>query len=270
MSKKITTRLLAAILALAAILSLCACGAQHEEGGTRVFTDSTGREVTLPEEITRVAVTGLGSQLVVFALAPDALVALTSPWDAGAEEYIDEKYLQLPVLGQLYGGKGEWNPESLLAAEPQVVIDVGESKDGIAEDMDSLSAQTGIPFVHIDANTATMGDTYRKLGELLGKPDEAAALAEFCESRYASMSDFVQTVDKTSVLYCLGDEGLNVIAAGSYHAEIIDMMGNNLAVVETVVPISARLIATKAGYQFKGEQIDALVQHMAAQLEEES
>ena len=45
---------------------------------------------------------------------------------------------------------------------------------------------------------------------------------------------------------------------------------NNLAVVETVVPISARLIANKAGYQFKGEQIDVLVQHMAAQLEEES
>lgn len=232
MSKKITTRLLAAILVLAAVLSLCACGAQHEESGTRVFTDSTGREVTLPEEITRVAVTGLGSQLVVFALAPDALVALTSPWDAGAEEYIDEKYLDLPVLGQLYGGKGEWNPESLLAAEPQVVIDVGESKDGIAEDMTALSEQTGIPFVHIDANTATMGDTYRKLGELLGKAEEATALAEFCESRYASTCDFVQTIDKTSVLYCLGDAGLNVIAKDSYHSEVIDLVADNKAVLE--------------------------------------
>lgn len=44
---------------------------------------------------------------------------------------------------------------------------------------------------------------------------------------------------------------------------------NNLAVMETVVPISARLIANKAVYPFKGHQIDVLVQAMGRQLEEE-
>jgi ATP phosphoribosyltransferase len=43
---------------------------------------------------------------------------------------------------------------------------------------------------------------------------------------------------------------------------------NDLEVRETVVPISARLIANKAAYQFKGEQIEMLVREMAAQLEE--
>lgn len=42
---------------------------------------------------------------------------------------------------------------------------------------------------------------------------------------------------------------------------------NDLTVVETVVPISARLIANKAGYKFKSAQIDALVANMAAQVE---
>lgn len=42
---------------------------------------------------------------------------------------------------------------------------------------------------------------------------------------------------------------------------------NNLSVVETVVPISARLIANKAGYKFKEAQINILVQGIAAQLE---
>ena len=44
---------------------------------------------------------------------------------------------------------------------------------------------------------------------------------------------------------------------------------NNLSVVETVVPISARLIANKAAYKFKEIQIDNLVQGIAAQLEAE-
>ena len=43
---------------------------------------------------------------------------------------------------------------------------------------------------------------------------------------------------------------------------------NDLAVVETIVPISARLIANKASYKFKQAQIDAIIQSIRAQLEE--
>ena len=43
---------------------------------------------------------------------------------------------------------------------------------------------------------------------------------------------------------------------------------NDLSVMETIVPISARLIANKSGYKFKGEQIDALVERLALQTEE--
>ena len=43
---------------------------------------------------------------------------------------------------------------------------------------------------------------------------------------------------------------------------------NNLVVVETIVPISARLIVNKASYQFRTEQIRRLVKEMAAQMEE--
>ena len=42
---------------------------------------------------------------------------------------------------------------------------------------------------------------------------------------------------------------------------------NDLSVIETVVPISARLIANKASYKFESERIDALVAKIAAQLE---
>ena len=40
-------------------------------------------------------------------------------------------------------------------------------------------------------------------------------------------------VEKKNLLYVTGDQGLNVIAQGSYHAEIIDLLSNNLAVVES-------------------------------------
>jgi len=43
---------------------------------------------------------------------------------------------------------------------------------------------------------------------------------------------------------------------------------NDLEVIETIVPISARLIANKASYQFKRKKVEALMEQLAAQSEE--
>ena len=236
---KKTKRLLALLLALSLSLTLFACGKKEpdpaENNGSselRVFTDSCGREVTVPANIQKVAVSGPLAQMVVFAIAPDKLVGVANAWDDAAKPYVDAKYLELPLLGQLYGGKGELNLETLLAVAPDVVIDVGEPKGSIVEDMDALQEQTGIPFVHIDAYLATMDETYAMLGDLLAMPNEAQGLADYCRAIYDRVKAIADSVDKANILYITGDEGLNVIAQGSYHAEVIDMLTNNLAVVD--------------------------------------
>lgn len=200
---------------------------------TFMFTDSVGRTVELPKNIERVAISGPLAQIVVFALCPDRLVGIASKWDKTAEQYLATEYYNLPELGQLYGGKGELNLETLLASGAQVVIDVGEPKGTIAEDLDALSEQTGIPFVHITATIGSMGDAYRKLGELLNMPDEAEVLASYCDAAYAKALAAVNGSEKAKLLYITGDQGLNVIAKDSYHAEIIDLLSDNLAVVDS-------------------------------------
>ncbi len=238
---KKTKRLLALLLALMMTLSLAACGGQtntpaEDENDTaaetRVFTDSTGRQITVPARIDKVAVSGPLAQIVVFALCPDKLVGVANEWDESAQQFLDEKYYNLPLLGQLYGGKGELNLETLLSSEAQVVIDVGEAKSTIVEDMDALQEQTGIPFVHIDAKLASMDETYTMLGDLLGVADEAKALADYCRTTYDSVKSAVDGVEKADLLYITGDTGLNVIAQGSFHAEVIDLLSSNLAVVD--------------------------------------
>lgn len=234
-------RLLALLLVLVMSVSLFACGQKQQKDKTddgtqtettRVFTDSCGREVTVPADIQKIAVSGPLAQMVVFAIAPDKMVGVANAWDESAKAYFDAKYLELPLLGQLYGGKGELNLETLLAVEPDVVIDVGEPKDSMAEDLDALQEQTGIPFVHIDAYLASMDDTYAMLGDLLAMPNEAQGLADYCRYAYDKVKAIADSVEKVNLLYVTGEEGLNVIAKGSYHAEAIDMLCNNLAVVD--------------------------------------
>lgn len=253
---------LSLLLALAMMLSLAACAqttpqaspsasgspepsvsqtpsAQPSEEGTAdtvMFTDSCGRTVELPAQIDRIAPSGPMAQIVLFALCPDKFVGLASEWDPEADQYIDTEYYNLPTLGQLYGSSaGELNLESLAAADPQVIIDIGEPKDSIVEDMDAITEQLGIPAVHIDAYTATMGDTYRMLGQLLGMEEEAAVIADYCDEIYGETVSMMEAIgdNKANILYCLGDQGLNVIAQNSYHAEVIDLLTNNLAVVDS-------------------------------------
>ena len=249
-------KLLSLLLALVLVLSLAACAANEPapseasgtssqpseslesstdapEPETKVFTDSLGREVEVPYHITKVAVSGPLAQIVLFALCPDKLVGIASQWDKSAEEYLSTEYYNLPVLGQLYGGKGELNLEALLSSGAEVVIDVGEPKKTAKEDLDALQEQTGIPFVHITALTENTGDAYRKLGDLLSMEQEAETLATYCDEHYAMITELAGKVEKVKLLYLLGDAGLNVIAKGSYHAEIIDLLSDNLAVVES-------------------------------------
>lgn len=208
------------------------------EPETREFTDSCGRTVTIPYNVTKIAVSGPLTQIYVLPLAPEKMVGFATAFSEDAAQYIPEEYLSLPNLGQLYGGKGTMDLEALLAADPDVVIDVGEAKDTIVEDMDALTEQTNIPFVHIDATVATAPQAYRLLGELTGNTEQAEALASFCEQIYADMTDMMTRVDadgaRKTILYCLGDKGLNVLAKGSFHAETIDFMGDNLAVLSDI------------------------------------
>lgn len=210
-------------------------GMQSAEEETVIFTDSLGRETELPADIERYAVTGPLAQIVCFALDPDEMVALAGDWSAEAALYIDEEYYNLPVLGQLYGGSGDLNREELAKADPQVIIDVGETKSDLEDDLEGIEEQTGIPAVHISMNTETASDAYRMLGELLGMEEEAETLASYCAEIYGEMEDIMDQVgdDRTTVLYCLGDLGCNVICKDSYHAEVIDLLSDNLAVVDT-------------------------------------
>ncbi len=200
------------------------------------FIDDCGRVVAIPKEISRIVPTGPLSQMILFALAPEMMVGLASKWDASCEGIIPEEYLSLSYFGQLYGS-ADLNVESLALAAPQIIIDIGEVKKSTAEDVDALQAQLGIPCVFIESTLESTPETYRKLGALLGLEDRAEAIAAFCEETYSRTLLIMEDVgeNKAEAIYIPGYEGLSVIAEGSYHAELIDMLCKNAAVVEEPV-----------------------------------
>lgn len=235
----------AAIVFLVLALLLCGCkqASVKTAGETQEFTDSTGRTVILPANITKIAISGPLSQIYILPLAGDMLVGVSTAYAEDAQSYLPAYIYEKAEIGQLYGGKGEMDLEALLAAAPDVVIDIGEPKKTTADDLTTLTEQTGIPFIHIDATVATAPEAYRILGKLLCREEKAEELAVWCENTYAMITDMMMQVDaagaRKTLLYCLGDKGVNVIVQGSFHAETINFMSDNLAVVEDVVSSGA-------------------------------
>ena len=200
---------------------------------TITFTDDCGREVEIPTDVTAIVSSGPLSQIVLYAIAPEMFVGLAAEFGESAKGFIPDAYFDLPFFGQLYGS-ASLNVEELAAANPQLIIDIGEAKKSIVEDMDALQAQTQIPSVHIEATLATMPDAYRRLGSILGREEKGEALAQFCERVYDRTASILEQVGdhKVRALYVLGEDGRNVLANGSYHAELIDLLTDNLAVVD--------------------------------------
>ena len=231
------------VLAVCILCTLANCGsvkASVSPAAVREFTDSLDRTVLLPEKIEKLAMSGPLTQIYVFPLCPELLAGFSTAFSEDAEKYIPAEYIDLPELGQLYGGKGTMNLEALLAAAPDVVVDVGEPKDGMVEDLDKLTEQTGIPFVHVNATIAGSPEAYRTLGELIGDSSKAEQLAAWCEKTLEAVNTCMEKVDadgaRKDVVYCLGPKGLNVLADGSFHAQIVALCANNAAVLDSPVP----------------------------------
>ena len=175
------------------------------------------------------------SQQVMFTFAPDLLVGLCDEMSDAEKAYVGEQYASLPVFGQIYGGKGDFNKEAVAAANPQLIVDIGEGKKGIKEDLDALQESIGVPVVHIEANMATFGDAYKTLGQLLNRQDRAAEIAAYIDEAYASTMAVLDTIpegERVHAAYLLGDAGLNAMAKGTFQAGVIDAVTDNVAVIE--------------------------------------
>lgn len=235
--KKSLSVLLAAALLLS-LLSACGGGAEKAAGGTHSFTDSCGRTVDVPDDVEKIVPSGSLAQMILYTVCPDKLQSLSAAPTKRQEKYFGAAYSALPVTGQFYGGGSTVNYEEIIAAAPDLIVDIGEEKEGIADDMDMLQQRTGIPTVFIQASLATMADAYETLGELTGETEQAQACADYIRQTLAYAAEKSASIpdsEKKRVLYAQGEYGTEVLAAGSIHAELLDIVGAvNAAVLDDV------------------------------------
>lgn len=210
-----------------------------EQPSTVLFTDSCGRVVELPCDITQIAPSGAVATMMIGALAPEYMTNVNSNPSKAQMSYLPSVLSTLPPTGQLYGSKATLNTEQIIATGAQVIVDLGDYKKGIAEDLDALQEQTGIACIFLEADLVHMASAFRALGSILkDKAERAEELALFVEKTLAMAEENSKKVQKdevVSVMYTSGSDGLGTNAQGSSQAQVIELIGaKNAIIVEKV------------------------------------
>ena len=176
------------VLVMALCLMMNAFTFASAENDTRVISDCLGREVEVPARVERIVCTGVGALRYVCYLGAQDLVVGVEEHETEAViqrlyTYVNhEQFSQLPIIGM----KDEPDPEAIMAIDPQVIV-MSAYLDGA----DELQAKTGIPVVVVPGSDSTLDDkayeTFRLLGELLGREDAAAELTDYLQGIAADL-----------------------------------------------------------------------------------
>ena len=97
----------------------------------------------------------------------------------------------------------------------------------------------------------------------------ATKFSRIAKAHYASLGRDIDVIHlngsiELAPILGLSDVIVDIVETGTTLKE------NHLEVVETVLPISARLIANKSGFKFKSERIEQIVRGLSMQTEEQA
>lgn len=214
-------RLLLSLLAMTISVSLAACA--HSEAtpntagissnssfssdtGTRIITDSYGRQVEIPDSVDRIIPLGNAPRMVTYLGLADRVVAVPqcehpdSPIMAYA--YVNrDLWKDLPNVGNDSLGAGEWYAEEIVASAPDVIFCTYE-----ADIADDIQNQTGIPVVAVTSPTLfseEYNDSMRIIAEACGVSERADELISYLQSCLADLKGRTQDIpdeNKPSVL----------------------------------------------------------------------
>ena len=228
----IVYKMLAAVLIplLLIPVTLAGCKASDNQSPveTRPFTDSAGRTVDIPKEIRSIAPSGTYAQMFLVTLCPEKLIGLSTALTRNQKQYLPDYLASLPTFGQFYGGSGTVNYEAIIAAKPDIIIDIGEKKETIVKDMDGIQEKSGVPTIFLESSLINVPETYAQLGGVTGTEERAEELADYCKDVLEMVSGIsmdLREEEESRVYAGDGEFGTEANPAGSVHSEVMDLLG---------------------------------------------
>ena len=193
-----------------------------------VFTDSAGRRVTLPAQITRIMPAGPASAVFVYALVPQKLIGWPQPLSRGQRALLPAKYARLPVIGQLGGPYPTATASDVMRRRPDLIVGYGTITPPTVALADRIQQQTHVPYILLDDTIQLMPQLLRELGPIFGAGDHGLAVASWAFHAIGGLRGqlLISSSDnRPTVYYGRGPDGLETALPGSASAANIEQAG---------------------------------------------
>jgi iron complex transport system substrate-binding protein len=184
--------------------------------------------VAVPVPVARVFRAGPPAAILLYTLAPDLLLGWPRANRAEEREFLLPEVGNRPEIGRLTGRGNTANLEVVLALKTDVIFDVGSTDATYVSLAERVQQQTGIPYALLDGRFDKIPETYRTLGTLVGRREQAEALARYAEESMATITRRVAGVPaerRPRVYYARGPRGLETGLGGSINVETIEFLG---------------------------------------------
>lgn len=194
----------------------------------RTVTDSAGRRVELPREISRVLAAGPPASILIYTLAPEKMVGWVRTPGPAEKAFLLESVRDLPEYGRLTGRGNTANLENVLKFKPDLILDIGSVGPTYVSLADNVQQQTKIPYILLDGSFSKTPEMYRLLGDLLGVKDRSEQLARYADETLNGLVGRVAAIpqaERPRVYYGRAPNGLETGLAGSINMEVLERVG---------------------------------------------
>jgi len=197
-----------------------------------LVVDAAGRTIAVAGPVRRVFPAGPPAAIMIYTLAPDLLLGWPRANRPPEREFLLPEVGARPEIGRITGRGNSANLERVLALRPDLILDVGATSPTFVSLAERVERQTGIPYALLDGRFAAIAASYRTLGALLDRRDEAEALARYAETTVATITGRIAAVppqQRPRVYYARGPRGLETGLGGSINVETIERVARNVA-----------------------------------------
>jgi iron complex transport system substrate-binding protein len=197
-------------------------------GGFRTWTDSLGRRVEVPVDITCVAPFGAYAQAMLESVVPKSVVSI-SRRGLQASFVSETENSRLAESSRITAERQDKSidPEMVATYSPDVIISIENSPDRDKPLLGALRDDIDVPLVHIVASPDEIPQAFRTLGDFLGE-DRAYEMADFVARillTFAQGRELITQKNQKSVYFGTGTLGFDTMGRGSQFESILEMIG---------------------------------------------
>lgn len=194
----------------------------------KTIQDFYDKPVVVPDNVDKVFGSSPPMNYLIYAINPDKMIGLNfnakNPNNFATTEFLDKRFLSLPVIGSFHGGGKNINLETLIAKKPDLIL-VWEDDMMIATVHKAIE-KTKLPMLSIPfRKIEDMPKAIKVVANAINEQDRGEILSAYTQKAISEIKHSLTDTKPVRYYYAEGVDGLSTECDQSFHVEALNFAG---------------------------------------------